>query len=117
MTFTASDVLLKAASRIEEEGMWCQGEWFQGFFDLVDRKDDFDQAIIVARRGLRLPECATGALASAAVELEVGRRGHLEAWTILCHSLGDFQTPMSFNDASGRTAHEVAEAMRQAALQ
>lgn len=121
MTFTASDVLLKAASRIEEEGMWCQGEWFRGFprvfrdLALEYWGDDFDQATTVATRGLRLPECATAALASVAVELEVGRLGHQQAWEVLCRFLD--QAPTFFNDTPGRTAHEVAEAMRQAALQ
>lgn len=121
MTFTASDVLLKAASRIEEEGMWCQGVLFRGVnlfhlgVDLHQASEPIDFARAVAAQNQRVPECAAGALSSAAVELNVGQQEVDAAMLLLRQTVKDSVT--DFNDAPGRTAHEVAEAMRQAALQ
>lgn len=126
MTFTASDVLLKAASRIEEEGMWCQQYWFQGQLDEVyaqaARIREIDPGLQIplivaaqlADRGLRLPECAVGAISSASIELDVDSNTWKDA--IRRFWLANDRIAEEFNDTPGRTAHEVAEAMRQAAL-
>ena len=96
MSFTASDVLLKAASRIEEEGMWCQGRMYQ---------DD--------------AACALGMLLRVAFDLDASTdatNSAVELVDDLVSGLTDGDSLVKWNDAPGRTAHEVAEAMRKAAL-
>lgn len=93
MSFTYKDVLLKAASAVEEEGNWCQWK--------------FEDPETGAR-------CAVGHIAAAEHALDVVSDDptgdaveHLEA------TIGHIVT--AWNDTPGRTAHEVAEAMRKAA--
>lgn len=112
--FDHRDILLKAASRIEEEGMWCQRKYFDE--DQVTRYNHaFDAAEQIQRLGVRVPECALAALASATVELGLRFEDWSKAVDIFDRTLDKFSVA-SFNDALGRTAHEVAEAMRGAAL-
>jgi hypothetical protein len=92
VTFTASDVLLKAASRIEEEGMWCQGRMYLG-----------------------KAACALGTILRIADELNADPD---DAWDLLddwVHAKHE-KDAVGWNDTPGRNAHEVAEAMRNAAL-
>lgn len=125
--FTASDVLLKASSRIEEEGMWCQGQQVrldaeaQGQLIALGHPlpTDWirDLQVRLYEAGMRVPECAEGAIAATVIELR-GRFDfdlHLDALCRLGDSLPDISV-VAFNDRVGQTAHEVAEAMRRAAL-
>ena len=98
------DVLLKAASIVEEG--WCQGVMYR-------RKDGTS----TGSREMADQSCASGAISRAFFNisestdlvtlgaaqdgLEYHLSGSIEKW----------------NDASGRTATEVAEAMRQAATE
>lgn len=91
--FTYQDVLLKAASRVEQEGMWCQGTMY-----------------VETSRGMAA--CAVGAVALAANELGVESG---DALNVLNRHLGGGPRIVHWNDAPGRTAFEVAEAMRRAA--
>lgn len=119
--FTASDVLLKAASRIEEEGMWCQGRWFDTRelgveASSVGTGSPGWQARKLRERDLRVPECADGALISVHAELtgQVHGPALQKARRKLRATVND--SPILWNDQPDRTAAEVAEAMRQAAL-
>lgn len=127
--FTASDVLLKAASTIEEKGMWCQ-------FALTEEETD---------RGT--PGCAMHHIYLAAAELTgesynpfhaMPEHIYVKEGPLALSVLNDrrgwstsddliFDACQSFidkhgieldwsNDSSGMTAHRMAELMRQAAL-
>lgn len=121
-TFTASDVLLKAASRIEEEGMWCRRHWYDDTHlgeneavRLLQQPSLGQMALLVGRYKWRIPECAQGAMASSIVDLlgyfdsELLDEANDRVWSLLEMS------PVGFNDRAG-SAHEVADAMRKAAL-
>lgn len=130
VTFTASDVLLKAASRIEEEGMWCQGK---GWFDLqalslteFARVTAFGgcsgtvllDAWALMRADARIAECLEGAIYSTAVQLTEDLD---EARTLVddAKSIMAKVSPRGviyFNDFEALTAYDVADAMRRAAL-
>lgn len=127
MTFTASDVLLKAASRIEEEGMWCRGHWHQVndldldtwvALRLGHTRGLTDMARALKRAGLRVPECLQGTVASVAVALvddfAEARRLTFAAFDLIGKKTG-VTDPVSFNDQVAGSAHEVADLMRKAA--
>ena len=111
--FTASDILLKAASRIEEEGMWCQGSFWPG----LKEKDTTKAFALAQSRRVRVPECALGALIGAAIDLGLGYMDFADARWKLEAAAGDIGVNGAaiFNDATGRTADEVADLMRRAA--
>ncbi len=96
----ATDVLLKAASIVEEG--WCQyvfhtngdGQW-------------------ATTRDKASKSCAAGALSRAASELDANERDSQHAYMALAMHVGGMVT--DWNDKDGRTAEEVAEAMRNAA--
>lgn len=86
--FTASDVLLKAASIVEQG--WCQGT-------SIDSQGR---------------HCALGAIAAATAELG-GAALFLPTVAVLVLHVGG--SAVAWNDTPGRTADEVANAMRKAA--
>lgn len=94
--FTYVDVLLKAASRVEQEGMWCQKSMFTHDVN-----------------GRRLSACAVGALLISACELEAYVGDAINA--LSGHLNTGWGGVTAWNDEPGRTAFEVAEAMRKAA--
>lgn len=101
MIFDERDVLLKAASIVEEG--WCQHFYWKGA-DIVNSN----------------VHCAVGALGAASVQL--GLTTLDDPWTgeamfraenALANHIGS--SVVYWNDSPGRTADEVAEAMRKAA--
>lgn len=117
MDFSASDVLLKAASRIEEEGMWCQ-QYFFADMPSVDNTPGAWYWAQHARSDFRVPECAMGALLSATVDLGLTFADYRQAETRLANFVierhGNWIS--EWNDQPERTADEVAQTMRNAAL-
>jgi hypothetical protein len=99
-TITPEDILRKAADLVERPGGWCQGDWTTG------KALCLTGAIMAASLGVeRLPLHAFIRFGSArrmktahqAVATEIGQ------WTLA-----------AWNDAPGRTAIEVATALRNA---
>lgn len=91
--FDDRDVLLKAAGIVEQG--WCQ--------NIIHERSSDGSAIVAS--------CAMGAIVRAAEELnplEMSRA----IWTLIGYLHEDIAY---WNDAHGRTAHEVAETMRRAA--
>lgn len=103
MIFDERDVLLKAASIVEEG--WCQGKLhtYQG-----------GEVLVVTA------SCAIGAIDRATTSLVNHGQRDLMAITMMTFGryidaqYGDVLIK-DWNDAPGRTAHEVASAMREAA--
>lgn len=108
--FTYVDVLLKAASRVEQEGMWYQG----GLWPNETPSSLWAPYIEACSLDETTPACAVGTLAIVAVGLDLSEVDYLRALNQLAVSLDNDEIG-DWNDAPGRTAHEVAEAMRKAA--
>ncbi len=95
------DVLLKAASIVEEG--WCQG---------VSHRDVHEHP---CRRSAAVRSCAGGAIGRAVQEMDVFANARGFAHYRLADHVGA-RAVSEWNDAPGRTATEVAEAMREAAV-
>lgn len=100
MKFTEKDVLLKAASIVEEG--WCQR---------TVHRDARGHTTALPERAVT--SCAIGAVIRAVGQLGGDPTLYLEARERLMAQVGD--DIGKWNDTPGRTAHEVAEAMRRAA--
>lgn len=95
------DVLLKSAERVMEPGKWIQGTSFDGVETTTDavKKD--------------AAACALGTLAIMGYRLNNKQKVYEQAHIALYDELGT--EIINWNDTPGRTAEEVAEAMRRAA--
>lgn len=128
MDFDERDVLLKAAERVSEEGMWCQktmyATWVLDTGAMIEATNfSLTHHNVPIGAKYRVPECAVGAIQSAAYLL-AGENDHatlarlarnrLSAWLIENRKHSEGSIP-GWNDRSRRTAFEVAEAMRKAA--
>lgn len=105
-TFDERDVLLKAASRVEQG--WCQGHAFRDAVTGVEQWwGEVTESSLV---------CFSGVVSLAEDELGVYNHGqiHARVWSRMRSAIGGAH-PLGWNDAPGRTAAEVAEAMRRAA--
>lgn len=100
------DVLIKAASLVEQG--WCQGHLY-----LNDDGEPFSFGLDFERRPDKV--CLEGALRVAALDLTGNLGGML---SMRAHQkMADlvYEFPYEWNDAEGRTADEVADALRRAA--
>lgn len=109
------DVLLKASELVAEDGRWVQLAWFSTGKRSITR----EEAQRLDELGVSISVCALGAVTLAADRLGVsesalrGARTKLAWWL---RKTADLVAGVAgWNDEDGRTADEVAEALRQAA--
>ena len=109
--FDERDILLKAASIVEEG--WCQGAYHRRADGTWEGMNLQGQETVTLRPAA-VTSCARGAILRARHELGLPRPPYGQsAADLLKGSVGPI---IDWNDAPGRTADEVAEAMRTAAL-
>lgn len=112
--FDYTDVLLKASELVVEEGRWRQHTWFVANGQQIDRVTaaKWDAA------GVHVSICMLGAVSLAADRLGVPENVAQGARSRLSWFLRKFRGcgwSAAWNDEPGRTADEVAEALREAA--
>jgi hypothetical protein len=108
--FDYRDVLLKASEIVSEEGRWVQKMFFRS---ARNGQSMGLEGVIKRGRQDEVGVCAVGAIQLSAELMGAPARLATKARTAVEMMLGRELT--IYNDAEGRTADEVADALRRAA--